>query len=162
MEQFVGTESSLCSQAEGYFFKPVFLPRYNSSTLSSLNIGFFFFLETVDLTLCMYKSYSHLSCIHNTSRSASDHTIRALADLFGCLTAFPLVFPQWTKYLRHLSVESIQYINTKRQFECLHSVSTRFTENATFRITSLYIFSKLCQQCAKIPHYVIYCSYYIW
>lgn len=27
MEQFVGTESSLCSQAEGYFFKPVFLPR---------------------------------------------------------------------------------------------------------------------------------------
>uniref|UniRef100_A0A671YP33 Paired amphipathic helix protein Sin3b n=1 Tax=Sparus aurata TaxID=8175 RepID=A0A671YP33_SPAAU len=24
---FVGTESSLCSQAEGYFFKPVFLPR---------------------------------------------------------------------------------------------------------------------------------------
>ncbi|KAK5907766.1 hypothetical protein CesoFtcFv8_005582 [Champsocephalus esox] len=26
MEQFVGTESSLCSQ-EGYFFKPVFLPR---------------------------------------------------------------------------------------------------------------------------------------
>uniref|UniRef100_A0A665TJ59 Paired amphipathic helix protein Sin3b n=1 Tax=Echeneis naucrates TaxID=173247 RepID=A0A665TJ59_ECHNA len=25
MEQFVGTESSLCSQAEGYFFKPVFL-----------------------------------------------------------------------------------------------------------------------------------------
>lgn len=30
MEQFVGTESSLCSQAEGYFFKPVFLPRYDS------------------------------------------------------------------------------------------------------------------------------------
>lgn len=27
MEQFVGTESSLCAQAEGYFFKPVFLPR---------------------------------------------------------------------------------------------------------------------------------------
>ncbi|XP_068175137.1 paired amphipathic helix protein Sin3b isoform X2 [Antennarius striatus] len=27
MEQFVGTESSLCSQAEGYFFKPIFLPR---------------------------------------------------------------------------------------------------------------------------------------
>uniref|UniRef100_A0A3Q1J5Z5 Paired amphipathic helix protein Sin3b n=1 Tax=Anabas testudineus TaxID=64144 RepID=A0A3Q1J5Z5_ANATE len=27
MEQFIGTESSLCSQAEGYFFKPVFLPR---------------------------------------------------------------------------------------------------------------------------------------
>ncbi|XP_061739159.1 paired amphipathic helix protein Sin3b isoform X2 [Nerophis ophidion] len=27
MEQFVGTESSLCSQADGYFFKPVFLPR---------------------------------------------------------------------------------------------------------------------------------------
>ncbi|XP_034035567.1 LOW QUALITY PROTEIN: paired amphipathic helix protein Sin3b [Thalassophryne amazonica] len=27
MEQFVGTEASLCSQAEGYFFKPVFLPR---------------------------------------------------------------------------------------------------------------------------------------
>lgn len=27
MEQFVGTESSLCSQVEGYFFKPVFLPR---------------------------------------------------------------------------------------------------------------------------------------
>ncbi|KAG7267798.1 hypothetical protein CRUP_003217 [Coryphaenoides rupestris] len=27
MEQFVGAESSLCSQAEGYFFKPVFLPR---------------------------------------------------------------------------------------------------------------------------------------
>lgn len=30
MEQFVGTESSLCSQAEGYFFKPVFLPRYDT------------------------------------------------------------------------------------------------------------------------------------
>ncbi|XP_055717139.1 paired amphipathic helix protein Sin3b-like isoform X1 [Salvelinus fontinalis] len=27
MEQFVGTESTLCSQTEGYFFKPVFLPR---------------------------------------------------------------------------------------------------------------------------------------
>uniref|UniRef100_A0A8C5A9Q0 Histone deacetylase interacting domain-containing protein n=1 Tax=Gadus morhua TaxID=8049 RepID=A0A8C5A9Q0_GADMO len=27
MEQFVGAESSLCSQADGYFFKPVFLPR---------------------------------------------------------------------------------------------------------------------------------------
>uniref|UniRef100_A0A672HW92 Paired amphipathic helix protein Sin3b n=1 Tax=Salarias fasciatus TaxID=181472 RepID=A0A672HW92_SALFA len=27
MEHFVGTESSLCSQADGYFFKPVFLPR---------------------------------------------------------------------------------------------------------------------------------------
>uniref|UniRef100_A0A3B3ZSG9 Paired amphipathic helix protein Sin3b n=1 Tax=Periophthalmus magnuspinnatus TaxID=409849 RepID=A0A3B3ZSG9_9GOBI len=27
MEQFVGTESSLCSQVEGYFFKPVFLPN---------------------------------------------------------------------------------------------------------------------------------------
>ncbi|XP_021454894.2 paired amphipathic helix protein Sin3b isoform X1 [Oncorhynchus mykiss] len=27
MEQFVGTESTLCSQNEGYFFKPVFLPR---------------------------------------------------------------------------------------------------------------------------------------
>lgn len=32
MEQFVGTESSLCSQAEGYFFKPVFLPRYDGLT----------------------------------------------------------------------------------------------------------------------------------
>uniref|UniRef100_A0A3B4ED29 Paired amphipathic helix protein Sin3b n=1 Tax=Pygocentrus nattereri TaxID=42514 RepID=A0A3B4ED29_PYGNA len=27
MEQFVGAESSTCSQAEGYYFKPVFLPR---------------------------------------------------------------------------------------------------------------------------------------
>uniref|UniRef100_A0A3Q3EIS4 Paired amphipathic helix protein Sin3b n=1 Tax=Labrus bergylta TaxID=56723 RepID=A0A3Q3EIS4_9LABR len=27
MEQFVGAESSLCSQVDGYFFKPVFLPR---------------------------------------------------------------------------------------------------------------------------------------
>uniref|UniRef100_A0A6Q2XCY0 Paired amphipathic helix protein Sin3b n=1 Tax=Esox lucius TaxID=8010 RepID=A0A6Q2XCY0_ESOLU len=27
MEQFVGTESALCSQTEGYYFKPVFLPR---------------------------------------------------------------------------------------------------------------------------------------
>ncbi|XP_030640221.1 paired amphipathic helix protein Sin3b [Chanos chanos] len=27
MEQFVGTESSLSSQTEGYYFKPVFLPR---------------------------------------------------------------------------------------------------------------------------------------
>uniref|UniRef100_A0A8C7GX66 Paired amphipathic helix protein Sin3b n=1 Tax=Oncorhynchus kisutch TaxID=8019 RepID=A0A8C7GX66_ONCKI len=27
MEQFVGTESTLCSQTGGYFFKPVFLPR---------------------------------------------------------------------------------------------------------------------------------------
>ncbi|KAL1022452.1 hypothetical protein UPYG_G00027820 [Umbra pygmaea] len=27
MEQFVGTESALCSQMEGYYFKPVFLPR---------------------------------------------------------------------------------------------------------------------------------------
>ncbi|KAJ3599472.1 hypothetical protein NHX12_033433 [Muraenolepis orangiensis] len=27
MEQLVGAESSLCSQADGYFFKPVFLPR---------------------------------------------------------------------------------------------------------------------------------------
>ncbi|KAJ7992835.1 hypothetical protein DPEC_G00266150 [Dallia pectoralis] len=27
MEQFVGAESALCSQTEGYYFKPVFLPR---------------------------------------------------------------------------------------------------------------------------------------
>ncbi|XP_017323286.1 paired amphipathic helix protein Sin3b isoform X2 [Ictalurus punctatus] len=27
MEQFVGTETSSCSQGEGYYFKPVFLPR---------------------------------------------------------------------------------------------------------------------------------------
>ncbi|KAM9475369.1 paired amphipathic helix protein Sin3b isoform 2-T2 [Clarias gariepinus] len=27
MEQFVGTETSACSQGEGYYFKPVFLPR---------------------------------------------------------------------------------------------------------------------------------------
>ncbi|XP_060788599.1 paired amphipathic helix protein Sin3b isoform X1 [Neoarius graeffei] len=27
MEQFVGTETSSCSQSEGYYFKPVFLPR---------------------------------------------------------------------------------------------------------------------------------------
>ncbi|KAB5567087.1 hypothetical protein PHYPO_G00228740 [Pangasianodon hypophthalmus] len=27
MEQFVGTETSTCSQGEGYYFKPVFLPR---------------------------------------------------------------------------------------------------------------------------------------
>ncbi|XP_067085881.1 paired amphipathic helix protein Sin3b isoform X1 [Osmerus mordax] len=27
MEQFVGTDSTLCSGGEGYFFKPVFLPR---------------------------------------------------------------------------------------------------------------------------------------
>lgn len=34
MEQFVGTESSLCSQAEGYFFKPVFLPRQETSLIN--------------------------------------------------------------------------------------------------------------------------------
>ncbi|KAF7695575.1 paired amphipathic helix protein Sin3b isoform X1 [Silurus meridionalis] len=27
MEQFVGTDMSMCSQGEGYYFKPVFLPR---------------------------------------------------------------------------------------------------------------------------------------